>query len=67
MIDHLVLKSRENIDENEMNYNKTLNDCKSSSCALYIVLFVAFLEANIATSGVFVYIYWYLKVTNFYF
>ena len=67
MIDHLIEKSRENSDEDEMNYSKTLNDCKSSSCALYIVLFVVFLVASIATSSIFIYIYWYLKVTNFYY
>ena len=42
MIDQLVKKCSENIDENEMIYNRTLNDYKSSSCALYIVLFVVF-------------------------
>ena len=42
MIDQLVEKCSENIDENEMIYNMTLDDYKSSSCALYIVLFVIF-------------------------
>ena len=42
MISQLVEKCPENIDENKMNYNKTLNDYKSISCALYIVLFAVF-------------------------
>ena len=42
MIDQLVEKCNENIDENEMIYNRTLNSYKSSSCALYIILFVVF-------------------------
>ena len=37
MIDQLVEKCSKNIDENELTYNRTLNDYKSSSCALYIV------------------------------
>ena len=44
-----------------MIYNRNLNDYKSSSCALYIVLFVVFLVANIVISSVFIYFYWYLK------
>ena len=42
MIDQLVEKCSEKIDENEMIYNRTLNDYKTSSSALYIVLFVVF-------------------------
>ena len=61
MIDQLVEKCSENIDENEMIYNRTLNDYKSSSCALYIVLFVVFLLTNILIKSVFIYFYWYLK------
>ena len=57
----LVGKCSENIDENEMIYNKTSNDYKSSSCALYIVLFVVFLVTNIVISSVFIYLYWHLK------
>ena len=34
MIDQLVGKCSENIDENEMIYNRNLNDYKSSSFAL---------------------------------
>ena len=61
MIDQLVEKSSENIDENEMIYNRTLNDYKSSYCKLYIVLFVVFLVTNIVISSVFIYFHWYLK------
>ena len=67
MIDQLVEEYNENIDENEMIYNRTLNDYKRSYCALYIVLFVVFLVANIVISSVFIYFYWYLKITNFYY
>ena len=47
MIDQLVGKCCEDIDENEMIYNRALNDYKSSFCALYIVLFIVFLMTNI--------------------
>ena len=42
MIDQLIEKCIENIDENEMIYNRILNNYKSSSCASYILLFVVF-------------------------
>ena len=61
MIDHLVEKCKENINESEMIYNRTLNDYKSSFRGLYIVLFVVFLVKNIVISSVFIYFYWYLK------
>ena len=61
MIDQLIEKCNESIDENEMIYNRTLNDYKNGSCALYIVLFVVFLVTNIVISSVFIYFYWYLK------
>ena len=44
-----------------MIYNRTLNDYKSSSCELYIVLFAVFLVTNIVISSVFIYFYWYLQ------
>ena len=65
MIDQLVEKCSENIDENEIISNRTLNVYKSSSCALYIVLFVVFLVSNIVISNVFIYFYWYLKKYKF--
>ena len=61
MIDQFVEKGSENIVENEMIYSWTFNDYKSSSCALYIVLFVVFLVIYIVFSSVFIYFYWYLK------
>ena len=38
----LLEECSENIDENEMTYNKTLNDYKNvcNSCTIYIVFFV---------------------------
>ena len=44
-----------------MIYNRTLNDYKSGSCELYVVLFVAFLVTKIVISSVSIYFYWYLK------
>ena len=54
MIDQLVEKCSENIDENEVIYNRTLNNYKISSCELYIVLFVVILVKNIVISSVFI-------------
>ena len=65
VIDQLAEKCSENIDENEIIYNMTFNDYKSSSCALYIVLFVLFLVTSIVISSVFIYFYWYLKKHTF--
>ena len=52
----LVEEYSENIDENEMIYNETLNvslsDCKCGSCTLYIVLFAAFLVTSTVISTV---------------
>ena len=66
IVDELVEKCSKNIDENEMNYNGTLNaiplnDYKKvcGSCTLYIVLFVVFLVTSTVTSSVFIYYYWY--------
>ena len=42
-VDNLVEECIENIDENEMIYNWTLNDKKvCSSCTIYIALFAIF-------------------------
>ena len=49
----------ENINERAIIYNKTLHDYESSSCTLYIVLFVVFLVINIST--VFIFLNWFLK------
>ena len=66
LIDQLVEKCSENIDENEMICNTTLKDYNISSCALYIVLFVVFLVTNIAISSLFICFYWYLKNYKFF-
>ena len=69
IVGELVEECSKNIDENEMIYNRTLNDYKSSSCALYGLLFVVFLISSTVISSVFVYFYWYSKknITNAYY
>ena len=49
------------LTKNEMIYDRTLNDYKSSSCALYIVSYAVFLVTDIVIRSVFIYFYWYLK------
>ena len=61
----LVEECSENIDENEMMYNETLNRItlnvyNSNSCTQYLALFVVFLVTS-AISSVFIYFYWYSK------
>ena len=69
IIDKLIEEGSENIDGNEMLYNKTLNvipldviplnDYKKvgSSCTIYIVLFAVFLITSICICCVFIYFY----------
>ena len=64
----MVEECSENVDENEIIYNGTLNaiplnDYKKvcGSCTLYIVLFAVFLVTNTVISTVFIYFHWYLK------
>ena len=71
LVDKLVEECSENVDENEMLYNETLdaillntiplNDYKKvcGSCTIYIVLFALFFIASISISSVFIYFYWY--------
>ena len=71
VIDKLVDECSENIDENEMLYNKNLkaiplNDVPVKVYKKYvipvwynIVLFVAFLITSICICSVFIYFYWY--------
>ena len=59
--DKLVEEFSENIDGNEMIYNKTMNTKLCNSCAIHIELFVIYLIINITISRVFIYFYWYLK------
>ena len=65
VVDSLVEKCSENIDENEVVYNKTFNvlvgDHKCGSCTLYIVLFVAILVIGVIIGSAVIYCHWYLK------
>ena len=67
VIDKLVEECSENIDENKMLYNETLDIISSShnnktsySCIVYIVLFSVFLTINISMT-IYVYFFLYLK------
>ena len=66
LIDKLVEECSENIDENDLIYNSTLNDHKnvSGSSTVYIVLFATFLIISKSLTSVFIYFYWYLKRSN---
>ena len=63
LVDKLVEECSENIDEDEMVYDGTLNDHKNvyGSCTMHIVLFVIFFVMTISISSVFIYLHWYLK------
>ena len=71
----MVEECSENVDENEIIYNGTLNaiplnDYKKvcGSCTL-LYLFAVFLVTSTVISTVFIYFHWYLKknVTNAYY
>ena len=66
LIDKLVEQCSENIDENKMIYNKTLNDYGKiyNSCTLYIILLVIAFSIIIGIGSVYIYFYWYLKISN---
>ena len=71
LIDKLVEEYNENIDENEMIYNGTLNDhknvcrsCERCFCTVYIVLLVNAFLIIIGISSAFVHFYWYSKINN---
>ena len=57
LINKLVEEYSENIDENELIYNATLNNYEKvcNSCTVYIVLFVIFFIASINISSSFIY------------
>ena len=59
IVDKVVDECRENIDGNEMVYNKYGNVL--NSCTMYTVFLVIFLTISISISSVFIYFYWYLK------
>ena len=68
LVDKLVEKCSENIDEKELHpnkvyYNSNLNDYEKicSSFTIYMVLFVIFLITIVSTSSVYIYFNWYLK------
>ena len=70
IIDKLIDECSENIDENKMLYNETLNIISSSdnnktsdSCIVYIVLFSVFLIINILMA-IYVYLFLYLKTKS---
>ena len=67
IIDKLIEEFSENIDENKMFYNETLDITSSSNnnktsdfCIVYIVLFSVFLKMNISMA-IYVYFFLYLK------
>ena len=66
LIYKLVEKCSENIDENRMIYNETLNDYKNvhNSCAMYIVLFFIVFLIIIGFSSAYFYFYWHLNRSN---
>ena len=66
MIDKLIEECSENIDENDMIYNATLNNYEKvcHSCTIYITLLVIFFIISICISSVFFYFHWYLKRTS---
>ena len=61
----LVEECSENIDENEMIYNETVNDSlsdyKCGSCSLYIALFAVFLVTSVIISAVVIYFHCYFE------
>ena len=57
IVGELVDKRSKNIDENEMIYNRTLNNYKSSFCELYVVLFVVIVITRTVISIAFIYIH----------
>ena len=66
LVDKLVEDCSENIDENEMIYNSTLNDHRKvcNSCTLYIVLLVITFLLIIGISSAYCYFHRYLKRSN---
>ena len=61
----LAEECSENIDENEMIYNETLNvslsNYKCGFCTLYVALFVVILVIGVIIASAFIYSHWYLK------
>ena len=68
LIDELIEECSENIDENIMIYNGTLNAFPLNNyekicnyCTAYIALLATFFIISISINSVFVYFHWYLK------
>ena len=63
LVDKLVAECRENIDENEIIYHEILNDYGkvSSSCKIYMILFVIAFLTTIGISSTYFYFHWYLE------
>ena len=66
LVDKLIEECSEDIDENKLIYNRTLNDYGNvcNSCTIYIVLLAILLIINIGISCAFIYFLWYLKEDN---
>ena len=76
LVDKLLEECSENIDGNEMLYNKTLDVISLKTiplnvykkvcnlCTIYIILFAVFFISSICISSVFIYFHWYLKKDN---
>ena len=54
------------MNENEVIYNETLNDCQKvcNYCTIYEPLFVIALLIIIGISNAYLYFHWYLKRSN---
>ena len=63
IVGELVKEYSKNINENQMIYNRTLNDYKKvcSSCVIYLVLLPIFFKISKIISSVFICFHWYLK------
>ena len=61
LVDRLAEERSENINENKMIYNGTLNDYGKicNSCTVCIILLVIFFIMSIGITSVFNYFYWY--------
>ena len=61
LVDKLVEKYSEIIDQNKIIYNSILNDYENvwNSCTVYMVLLVIFFMVSISISSVFIYFHWY--------
>ena len=63
LLDKLVKTCSQNIDGNEMVYNRTVNEYRNvcNSCTIYILLFINAFLISIGISRAYFYFHWYLK------